>query len=102
MQDAEGNPELLMGPTATQGGGGKARGGRGKRGEKILDKSTQVECSGCGRWVKAGDVDVAGLPASEVAEMDVFCLRCVYSRLAESRSAWQESQDENKALCEMI
>ena len=61
-----------------------------------------MECSGCGRWVKAGDVDVAGLPVSEVAEMDVFCLRCVYLRLAESRRAWQESQDENKALREMI
>ena len=61
-----------------------------------------MECSGCGRWVRAGDVDVAGLTVNEVAEMEIFCLRCVYSMLVESRRAWRESLDENKALRETI
>ena len=52
--------------------------------------------------MRAGNVYVAGLAVSEVAEMEIFCLRCVFGMLAESRRAWKESRDESKALREML
>ena len=87
-------------PGRTQGSG-RSRGGRVRGRMKRLDKGTHVECSGEGRWIRAGDV-VADLVANKIALMGFFSLKCVYAMLTELRLTWKESQDENKALREMI
>ena len=95
MQDWEQGSESRVEPASVQCKH-KIRSDEDKE-EECLDEDAHVECSGCSRWVRASDVDVASLTVSEVAEMEVFCLRCIYNTLVESRRAWRESRDENKA-----
>ena len=80
---------------------GRVQNGRSKKDRK-LGKKADVECSGCGRWLKAGDADVDGMLESEVDVMEVFCLRCVYGVVAVLRKELRETHDDVRALGEAI
>ena len=80
---------------------GDVQNGRSKKDRK-LGKNADVECSGCGRWMKACDADVDGMLASEVEGMEVFCLRCVYGVVSVLRKELRETRDDVRALGEAI
>ena len=80
-------------------GNAKCRNGNCRKKGRTILKNEEIQCSGCSRWVKAGELDIVGMLRSKVDKIEVFCVRCMHGMFSVLRREIIKGRGEIKSLC---